>query len=163
MSGIKAERTEIFVPFGVFYIHKPKLMNDNRLSLKYPSGACVRGFPSQIITDTLRNLLVKLIEDQKVDYKLLQSLSKTDSELFYSLIQKAKLDNQLGLSGYKDTEYQDQLKRFELLRGEILAGNNSPDIMKELKMLILNFMATSKMRKAEGLHVLAELDNLLSG
>ena len=161
LQGIKAEKTDFYVPFGVFYIHKGKLMNENKLGLRYPSGATIKNIPAQIVSENIKNLIIKLLEDQKLDYNIMQKLSPSDRELFHNIVYRAKLDNQLGLSGYQDDKYQEQLRRFELLRGEILAGNNNPEIMKELKYLILNFMANGKMRKTEGNQILFELDNLI--
>ena len=159
--GIELEPQERFVKFGSYLIHKPMLYNQNRLSLKFPSKVGIKEFPSQILSNELADLLKFILENQKIDIKLFNDLNKKDRDLFHHLITRARLDQQLGMMGYKDEETEKDFKRFELLRGEVLAGNNNYDLLKELRQLILNFMATNKMRKSEGNQILYEINSIL--
>ena len=161
IMGIKAVKTSKLVPFGVYLINKHSLVNNNKLVVKYPSKVPHTAFPAQLVSETLKTLILKLLEEQKLDFKALQSLTKPDSDLFHSLIQKAQLDEQLGLSGYQQEEHAQRLKRFELLRGQVLAGNNAPELLKELKTIIITFMSSGRMKRAEGNQILFELDCLL--
>lgn len=159
--GIDPMPTEKFITFGNYLINKPLLFNQNRLAVKYPSQAQVKDIPSQIISQELTDLLKYIIKHKKVDYKLYSSLSKKETQIFHTLINKAKLDQYLGFEGYTNDEEDKQMKRFELLRGEVLAGNNNREVLKELRELIMNFMATNKMRKSEGNQILYELNSII--
>lgn len=159
--GIDPMPTERFITFGNYLINKPLLFNQNRLAVKYPSQAQVKDIPSQTISQEFTELLKYIIKNKRVDYKLYNSLSKKETQIFHKLINKARLDQYLGFEGYTNDEEDKQMKRFELLRGEVLAGNNNREVLKELRDLIMNFMATNKLRKTEGNQILYEINSII--
>ena len=55
---------------------------------------------------------------------------------------------------------KDEANRFNLLRGEVLAGNNNEKVMKELRGLILRFMNDGRIQQKEGTTMLVELSAL---
>jgi hypothetical protein len=48
-------------------------------------------------------------------------------------------------------------ERFKLLRGNFLAGNNSPTLIKELRSIVLAFMERNVISKNDGYELLKEL------
>jgi hypothetical protein len=53
---------------------------------------------------------------------------------------------------------EEESKRFEILRGEVISGNNNQQVMTELRKLVIKFMNTGKIRKNEGLNLLMQLN-----
>ena len=58
------------------------------------------------------------------------------------------------------TKLEQDLHRFEVLRGEIGAGNQSNAVVKELKHLIVKLMNQNKLPRREASEVLIELAQL---
>jgi hypothetical protein len=54
-------------------------------------------------------------------------------------------------------EEQKKIKRFEIVKGSYLAGNNSKDVIHELRSLIIHFVETGHLSRKDGLRSLMEL------
>lgn len=160
-DGIPNKPIEKFIKFGTLILNKGFLFRNNRLAVKYPSGACIREIPSQMISNSFAMLLKHIIDTGIVNQKLLNELGHDESILFHNLMAKAKLDDQLGLVNYKSAEIEKDMKRFDLLKGIVLAGSNAPETLKELKLLIMKFMANGIMKKTEGNQLLLELNAVM--
>ena len=57
-----------------------------------------------------------------------------------------------------DDEEVKDIKRLELLFGEINAGNDNDKMVKECKMLIKKYIANGRINKNKGLEMLMELE-----
>ena len=55
-----------------------------------------------------------------------------------------------------DDEEKD-IKRFEILRGQITAGNNNPKLLDETRKLVVRLMNADRLKKKAGLEILLEL------
>ena len=71
----------------------------------------------------------------------------TGAGVFHSLKLKKTITNQ----------DKDELNRFEILKGEYLAGNNSPKLLHELRRFIVKYMGDGKISRNEGMNLLMEL------
>ena len=59
-----------------------------------------------------------------------------------------------------DESRKEEFHRFEILRGEVLAGNDAPQILSELKKLLLKFIAEGSIPKQQGHSLLYEISCL---
>jgi hypothetical protein len=57
-------------------------------------------------------------------------------------------------------EGQAEEDRFNILRGEITAGNDSPKIAKEFKTMLLKFMTEGRVPRQQGNSILHEMLSL---
>jgi hypothetical protein len=161
-AGIDVEPEVKFVSFGKYLIDKPALYSSQpKLQVKYPSKAMIREFPNQMITAELARILKSILEEKKVNFKAVQELPQKEQLLLNTLLEKAKLNHQLGLAGIRDEEIERESKQFEMLRGQVLAGNNSPQLLKNLKTMVLKFMADGRMPKSQGNQILMEIQFLI--
>ena len=55
-----------------------------------------------------------------------------------------------------DTAAEDY-ERLNVLKGEWVAGNNSPTMVKELRQLIIKFMDSGRIPKSQGTNILLSL------
>lgn len=161
-KGIEAEPEIKWLPFGKYLVDKPALYSTSpKLVVKYPSKARIAEFPSSMITAELARILKTIIEEKRVNFKMVQDLPQKEQTLLYNLVEKAKINNQLGLHGVREEQLEKEAKEFELLRGQVLAGNNSPQLLKNLKTMVMKFMADGRMPKSEGNQILFELQMLI--
>jgi len=160
-EGIPNKPSERYVRFGTLLLHKSMLNRENKLSVRTPSLSSVKEFPSQTITDNFSSLIRDILDGNPLNQKNLNNLSKREQILFYNLCKRSKLDEQLGLINYREEEVQKDMDRFELVRGMVLAGNNSPEVLKELKILILKFMSNGTMAKPQGNQLLFEINSIV--
>ena len=88
-------------------------------------------------------------------------MDHNDKMIFTSIATKAQTEETLGF-GLKviDDGDKEDYDRFQLLRGEVVAGNNNPKVLQEIKTYILKFMSTGRIKKSEGYGILAEISLL---
>jgi hypothetical protein len=140
--------------FGDVLIHKPKLDNDI-ISIRKLNGSSV--FKSKLVSNKLGNV-VRLIHAKKIpsydDYK---DLSEDEKMYLHKLVKASGLMEKLNIpSPSKDEEAQDK-NDFEICRGQILSGNDSPVVIKRFKVLIIKMMKRELISGSEGKELLYEL------
>ena len=157
-EGIEPLVEERYVGFGSLVINKPMLIRDSKLSVKYKQSlTSLKKIPVKKISPEFRDIIKTILEEHKINHRLLSQLGEEEKDLFSNLIRLSHLESRLGLDGYRSFEQDKQLKRFELLKGEILAGNNNKEILKELKNMVIKFMENGTISKSEGGMILAEI------
>lgn len=156
--GITAPTPERYLPFGKLWIHLPSL-KVGKLNLKYPSYARIAEFPSTPISKELKKFITDLVENRKMNLKGYQALKESDRKLFNKAAKRAGLDDHLGIEEDEEEleERERMLERFEILRGEISAGNDAIQIKQELKRILARFINDGTVSKSQGTQLLIEL------
>lgn len=158
IPGIDEAPEERYVGFGQLVINKPSLFKNHRLAVKYKTSlGSVAKFPSRQVSSKFADLIKTILDEQKINHTLLSELSDDEKDLFFNLVKRAKLESKLGMSGYRTKEQDEQYKRFEILKGQVLAGNNNKQVLKDLKQMILKFMSDGTISYQEGALILIEL------
>jgi hypothetical protein len=161
-KGVKLENQEnpTYRQFGKYVLHIPHLVNNNTANFKYPSLGSIPSIKPLTVSDDYKDLILDVLQTGKLNKKELERLPQSEIKHFERVAVGAGLVEQLGLKLGSTEEDKADSKRFELLRGEYLAGNNNQDLIKELRMLITKFINTGRIHKNEGLNLLLELSTL---
>ena len=134
-----------------FYIDLNKL-DDNILCVKYTQNDSVlphlkpqtiTGKTKEMITDILGNKY-----DNRI-FKLLSPEEKRDVKKFCKCV---RID--VSINDPDEDEYQ---RQFEIVRGEYMSGNDSPEIKATLKRYILEALRDNKIAKSDGYNLLYSL------
>ena len=99
---------------------------------------------------------MELCETDKVNPHLLDQLSDEDKGVVVETCRICECRDKIagyGLKPFKDDEYE----RFRLIQGSFVAGDNAPQVIKELKHLIVKFMHNGRLNRREGYGILAEI------
>jgi hypothetical protein len=147
-----------FYKFGKYLLNPTRLQN-NVVHLKTPAGAEIKKLPKVNVTNKLRDILMLVVKGNNPTQEQYDSLSDSEAEIFDRLIDlsfgfddpTSELDKKL------NKKIDEDLERFELLRGEIMAGNNNPEILQELKLLVLRLIKYGVLSKVEGMDILVLL------
>lgn len=153
LVGIQPIKEPKFIDFGKYLIHVPSLRM-NKLNLKYRSKGYIN--KSKEISDSLRDLIFYVIENGKIEVDLYNKLDDNEKNYFNEVSHKAQIEKGLGIK-YDENEKRGKIRRFEILRGEILSGNNNPDIFKELKQLLIEFVDNSTISHRVGFELIKDL------
>jgi hypothetical protein len=110
------------------------------------------------ISDSFHELLTNLFETKKLDKRLLKELDPEEQRSAEVLLVKSGVGRGFGIKEITPSnEEQKKIKRFEIVKGSYLAGNNSKDVIHELRSLIIHFVETGHLSRKEGLRSLMEL------
>lgn len=116
-------------------------LNQKKLALKYPNGKNTN-IGVKNLSDGMVKLLRDLITNNKFNREVYNNLSTEDKKLFDLVLVKTDLKNSKDflkedLHELKPTN--DQLReRYNVLTGQIFAGNNNKKILEELKKVALD-------------------------
>jgi hypothetical protein len=132
------------------------------LKLLYPSKAPLQTFPHSLISSDLRKIICDVVYEKCFDESEYNRLEEDEQRLFDDLITFCKADNNGGLLLYKHKKYSDKsrdkdVKRFNILRGELMAGNDNPEILKELKTLLFRMMDQNTITRSEYNKIMSKL------
>ena len=143
-----------YTQLGSYLINKNKL-KDGVLMVKYPSGQRIAKLPSQAITKELVAVLNVLIEGKQPTIRQFQVLSEAEKDKLHQIVRTTGLG--VDVPNPKEEEMDKDLNRFEILKGEIIAGNDNEKILKEFKAMLIKFGREGRIPRREVNSILEEL------
>lgn len=170
--GFKAKRIKIgkgvgrveeqpkYRTFGKYVIHNDQLQEQNRLNFKYPSLGQISHIKPVSVSDNYKEFILDILDSDKMNQKHYESLNPDEKTHFHRVVEGAGLVGKFKLKKLNDDIDEKEANRFEVLKGSMLAGNNNPQMIKELKGLTIKFIKGGKINKKEGeelLYYLLEL------
>jgi hypothetical protein len=134
-GGLKPEKIPNVVDLGRIKIMLKKLYYDNILSVrKGPYKASIAGFSQAKVSEKMVQIILNLVSGVFPTSKDLDMLPLKEKPLFDRLIYLAGIHKKTENNANKSVDF---LKgRFKILDGEIRAGNNNPEIVKELRSVV---------------------------
>ena len=155
--GIAVKESPSYKQYGKYAIHIPQLEQQDILNIKYKSLGQVPKFKPIAVSDIFRDFVLDLLESGKPNQRVYHQICPNERKIFEEMSIGAGVWNGLGLKRTTTSSDEEEAKRFELLKGEYLAGNNNPKVISELRRLVVKMMSDGRIRKAQGLELLMEL------
>jgi len=156
-KGIEVEEQPTYRTFGKYVMHIPHLTEKNVLNIKYPSLGSIPTIKPMTISDDYKDFIIDVMNTSRVNDKAFNALSNHEQKHFERITKGAGLIDTFKLKRSGDDEEKKEVDRFNLLRGNYLGGNNSDDVVKELKGLVVKFINDGRIARQEGLNLLMEL------
>jgi hypothetical protein len=125
------------------YLFDKQLLDDTNQLRVYHKASMnqVKYFPTKLVSDEAVGLIYFLVDKKKFNQKMFENLDKEEKAFISSLMRKSGLAKMLNIfpedeEASEAKELYLQLKeRYEILDGEIEAGNNNPEVKKELEQV----------------------------
>jgi len=146
---------DTYKTFGKHLLHYPSLRDDFKLSIKYPSRSKNVG-KVMVVSPEYRELLMDLLERGVLSDRMYDKLVDEEKQHFNKAVKASGLMETIKLKPI-DEDKKDLVERFKVLRGQFIAGNNAPTLIKELRSVILHFMEKGQIQKQDGYDLLKEL------
>jgi len=147
-------KPKAYVQLGRYLLNIQRL-KDCVLMIKSPSGLAIPEIPTEKITEDLAIIINDIREGRKLNIDKLNSLSDSDKKKLKLIVRKCQLD--ISVPNPDLTREQQENRRFEVLRGEVMAGNDSEKIAKELKSLIVKFVHDGRLPRRQAHEILLDL------
>ena len=157
-KGISAVEQPSYKEFGKFCINIPHLENQDILNVKYKN--CLGAIPSfkpTAVSDIFRDFIVDLLDSGKPNMRVYNQISDEERKYFQKVATAAGIFKGMGLPITTTDDEEKDVKRFEILRGQITAGNNNPKLLDETRKLVVRLMNADRLKKKAGLEILLEL------
>jgi hypothetical protein len=148
-----------FVPFGRYYINKHHL-NDNIISIRRNNGGNVVGFKNARVSNNLGNVFRSIVGTGKTNYTELERLNDDEKKYLHKISKHSNILTRLDIpTPNKDTDEM-EMNKFEIMKGEILSGNDNKDYIKNFKLHIVKLMKKDLLPKDQALDILSDLATL---
>jgi hypothetical protein len=171
-SGNREFNKYKYSAFGKFKIHNERLLN-NILSI-YNLNSCgrpnIKTFQTRIdISDTFKELIKTFLSDEKLNMNLFYKLNDNEKRLCIQLFKYGGFLNTLaevGLLGDGQFTFNGGdadrrlVERYELVKGQILAGNNNKELLDELVELANRLTDLGYMTRYRLNRIISEIWNL---
>lgn len=154
-----AAQTSDYLPLGKWVVHYPKLTR-GRLELRTHTGGRVGKYNKEKeLSPGLARLLRRMLREPglRVDTSEFQDLGPEDQEFMARLLSDSCVQSRVALPEVEMSQDSQDLQRFEVLKGQIGAGNDSRELVAEFKGLLVRFVKKGWVGKAAAADVLAEL------
>jgi len=158
-KGIKVEPIDRFIQFGNHLLHYPKLL-EGEFNLRYKSGANHTKFPNFNISKDYKQFIIDTLTNQKINHNLFKFLPNIEQTHFKNLLRESGLSHLHKVKTTIEDEEKNDHNRFNILQGEINAGNNNRKMIDEFKNLLLKFSQTGKLTKKQVSSAIKSLDNI---
>jgi hypothetical protein len=149
----KAEKPKLYAPFGRYYIQKMKL-DDNILQFKSHSGLQPNELPTERVSKQLANVIHTFLRETP-NFEEINQLNEQDKRKLASICKKCHIMSPAVPKLKTLTDQEDD--RFEVLRGQLIAGNDNKQLAKEFKVLMLKMVTEGRLPKRQANEIMHEL------
>ena len=148
------EKPKPYRQFGRYLVHAPKL-EEGVLMIKTPAGAKIKELPSQHITPELKKVLRVMAKGDQPSFAHCQGLGVEDQAKLHHIIRHSQFGMEL-----PDRDEDKEINQFEIMKGEIEAGNDNRELIKKFKQMLIRFTREGRSPRRECNQVLEELLHL---
>lgn len=156
-KGLEPVETPSHIQFGKYLLHANN-MNKSVLSVHHKGGGRVQSIPVQNMSEDLRDFIVEVLQHKKASQKEFNRLPLSEQKLFEKMSKGAGVHHTLGLKPVKTDDDEKLEDRFEVLKGEWLAGNNSHELVRELRKIVIHFMEEGRLTKSQARELLLTIN-----
>ena len=158
-SGVIGIRpTERFVPFGRYVINNHRLNNDV-VAIKRPAGSCIKDFPSCRVSPKLGKVIRKIVGGNIPAFEEFEDLNDNERNYLYKIAKSANILERLSIPAPNKDEEEQMLNQFEIMKGEIIAGNDNKEMIKKFKILLMKLAENKMLPKSQVRDILFDLTN----
>jgi hypothetical protein len=151
--------TPKFVPFGKYIINKHRLEN-NIIAVKRPAGSSIKEFPSERVSRKLGGIIRGLTNNEMPDFDDLNDLDDGEKVYLNKLAEKTNLKDRLILPAPKKSDIDKEVDEFEVMKGEIMSGNDNKDLVRKFKRTLLKLSNKGVIPKSQVKDLLLELTEM---
>lgn len=154
-KGLKKEPS--YIPIGKYVVNKHKL-RDNMLLMRTVKGGQISELPQMSISPKLGKMLNNIINGRGFpSHNELSELENSDKDIMYKVFKMSKAEGIDAIPKPNKTKDEAEFNRFTILKGQILSGNNSKELIKEFKTLLVKLMHSNKILRKDGHDILIDL------
>lgn len=158
---VKVEKPPMYVGFGINEINRKKMNEKNILTVRRNNSRTnIPEFPSRHISDGFKNVLNTITGGGVPKFNDMSKLSVEEQEYLYKLVSKSNLEDKLSVPAPSKDGLDKDFHEFEKMKGEILSGNDSRELVKKFKGLIMKLSRNGYLPKGEVNELLELLTSL---
>ena len=151
--------TKKFVPIGRYIINQHRL-NDDIIAVKRPSGSSIKELPSEKVSRKLGHIVRTIVGGAIPDFEDLEGLDDIEKAYINKLAGLTHIKDRLTLPAPRKSDMDKEMDEFEIMKGEIMSGNDNKDLVKKFKVKLMKLMKLNLIPKGQAKELLLELTEL---
>jgi len=145
-----------FVPLGRYVINKGQL-DKNIVSIKTKSGGCICGFKSQRTSAKMGSVIRKIIGGGVPTFDEIAELDTNEKTYLHKVASASGIIDKLNIPAPDKSAEDKEIDQFELMKGQILSGNDNREYIKKFKLLVMKLSKGGMLPMRQAKEVLYEL------
>jgi hypothetical protein len=154
-KGMK-EKPPRFVPFGKYVINKDRLDKDI-VAIKRPAGSIIPDLKSVRVSNNVGKIMRKIVGGQIPSYEDIDGLNDEEKGYLHKVMKHSNLLDRINIPSPNKDEDDKDVNLFEIMRGQIVAGNDSADLIKKFKQHITKMSDKQLLPRGQVKDMLIEL------
>lgn len=148
-----------FIPFGRYIINKKRL-DDNIVSLKTRAGGYLSNFKSQKVSNKLGKVFRVILGGGIPRYEDIDELTEEEKAYLHKVAKASDIIDRINIPTPNKKEEEQEINQFEIMKGEIMSGNDNADLIKKFKILLIKLSKKNLIPAREGKDILFELTSM---
>jgi hypothetical protein len=153
-AGISAEPD--YVPFGKFLINRKKLV-DGVVMIKRHGGQFMGDMKTRRVSPNLTVVFKKIAGGALPSFSELEKLDDDEREYLKFVSNKSNLSSKLDVPTPKKDKNEQLINQFEIMRGQMIAGNDSKDLFRKFKQILVEMLDRDLIPKGQAKDILLEM------
>ena len=153
-AGISAEPD--YVPFGKFLINRKKLV-DGVVMIKRHGGQFMPDMKTRRVSPNLTVVFKKIAGGALPSFSELEKLDDDEREYLKFVSNKSNLSSKLDVPTPKKDKNEQLINQFEIMRGQMIAGNDSKDLFRKFKQILVEMLERDLIPKGQAKDILLEM------
>lgn len=145
------------LPIGKYWLYLPTLFDEHTVMIRVPNKSATIRLRQMFVSDLFKRVFVEALENGSLNRDDFNKLNDEEQQYLWYVCKKCKVEDKIGFPSNFTYDDAKEIERFNLVRGQILAGNNDPELLREMKTLVLKMIAEDKIRKRTVTDLLYEL------
>ena len=132
-----------YVSLGKYFIKNQRLDAEHVLQVRNKNGKQVLGVKPMRISSATKAKLDKIIKNEPITYSDVLDLNDDEKDELYSIASKLKIQELMKIPSKLKTKEDKLRDEFNILKGEIINGNDNPETIKKFKLVLLKCKSSS--------------------
>jgi len=159
VGGLGIKGSGIYKPLGDIEINNKKL-EKGILTIRKKNKSNFMDLPSKHISKKMSDIIYQILGGGIPSNESINNLSDEEKIYFKKLISKSNLSDRLSVPTPSKDQRERDFHDFEVMKGEILSGNDSKELVKKFKLLIMKLSKMNLLPKNEVNELMEDLVNL---
>jgi len=137
-----------FIGFGINEIHQ-KQLDKGLVKIRRSTKSNYMDMPTRRVSTNLQGILKTIVGGGVPNYNDLGKLDEEEKIYLNKLISRSELTDRISVPAPSKDQQEKDIHNFEVMRGQIMSGNDSQELVKQFKVLIRKLMRQGLLPKAD--------------
>lgn len=148
-----------FIGFGINEINQ-KQLDKGLLKIRRNTKSNFLDMPTRRVSKNLQGIIKTIVGGGVPKYEELGKLDNDEKEYLHKIVSRSNLEDKLSVPAPSKDQQEKDIHNFEVMKGQIMAGNDSQELVKKFKLLVRKLSKQGLLPKADVEDILDTLSDL---